>query len=1701
MPDAAQYTLGLFDTSALGWAIPTPAPDTAGDDDTAPDVAAHDSTQTRATNYRLAGERRLARGWRARARDNIEAIRISKVLEDEGRAASPDEQERMLCFTGFGSTELAQSAFPLPGETTFRESWEEIGRALREVTTGPEYAALQRSTQYAHYTPEPVIRAIWRAARHLGFAGGRVLEPGMGTGLFFALMPDELRDTTRLTGIEYDPITARIAALVHPEARVRREDYARSRLGDGFDLAIGNPPFSDRVVRADPAVAMLGLRLHDYFIARSIARLRPGGLALFVTSTGTMDKADTTAREHIAGMADLVGAVRLPESSMHATAGTDVVIDILVFQRRAENQVPGGDAWTGLEEVQLDPSTEGAEPSPDPSSAHDEEPSTEPVPEQGPAPRHFRQGAVLVNEYFARHPEMVLGTHAQRRGVYGPGLSYTCLPLSDAGSLEDQLDTAFNRLPADLFVARAEGLEPDQDDEHPGDLRIGRAADGATVKEGSYVTGTGGRLCQITDGAPVPVPVKSGARCEGISLKAAKVIRGLMPVRDAVRDVLRAQAAGRPWKEAQVRLRCAYSNFIRTHGPINHTVVSTLTDAETGEEREQHRRPNLAHFADDPDCWLVASIETYDVDTGRATMGPIFRERVVSPPASPVIISAADALAVTLNDRGLVDPDYLGELLECDPAEALAQLGNAVFHDPMAERWETADAYLSGPVRHKLAAAEAATALDQAYSRNVVALREVQPRDIPPSDITARLGAPWLPTEVIEAFAREVMRGDVQVFHTASGTSEWGTDRRHAGQLLHDALNSATPQIYDTVIEDGVERRVLNAEATEAAKEKLVKIKTAFTQWVWTDPDRADRLSCIYNDRFNNLVARHFDGRHLTLPGASDIIRLYEHQKRVIWRIVASGSTYVAHAVGSGKTFSMAAAIMEQRRLGLVRKAMVVVPGHCLAQASREFLQLYPTARILVADETSFAKDKRTRFLARAATACWDAIIITHSAFKFIAVPTEFERGMIEDQIATFEQLISAVDGDDRITRKRLEKMKERLSEELETIRERRDDMLTIDELGIDHLVVDEAQEFRKLAFATNRTTLKGVDPDGSQRAWDLYVKCRFIETINPRRALVQASGTPITNTMGEMFTLIRFQNEALLRERGVHEFDAWASAFGDTRTALELQPSGSYKPVERFSQFVNVPELIDMFRTVADVVLKDDLRGYLKLPGIKGGSRHLITAPASEAFRAYQGVLADRIAKIEERRGRPQKGDDILLAVITDGRHAAIDMRLVQAWNDNECENKLNLLIGNAHRIWQETSTNRYRQPDGTPFPIPGAAQMIFSDLGTLAAEETRAFSAYRWIKSELIRLGVPACEIATMQHFKRSAEKQRLFNDINAGRVRFVLGSTQTMGTGVNAQLRLKALHHLDVPWLPSDIEQREGRIERQGNQHDEIEIYAYATLASMDATMWQNNERKARFIAAALSGDRSIRTIDDIGEAANQFALAKAIASGDARLMQKAGLEGELARLERQRAAHFDDQLAVRRHISAAERDLQAAQRRIEQIGEDLQRRTSTRGDAFALVLGDRRVEDRRTAGALLLSKVRLALRGREQGDLPLGWIGGFELVCSAGRTWRQDFEAALIMRRSGLDQHVETEPDLTPAGLIARIEHLLERIPQDLQEQERRAVEAERRRSGYQQRLGAPFPLQAELDGKLAQLAALDADLAATNKPPQALAPQA
>jgi N12 class adenine-specific DNA methylase/adenine-specific DNA methylase len=1678
------FTIDLFGNTALssglGLGVTTFAANLDGDDHDgdpppsapaapafAPARACEPNTVKRGDNFHLAGDRGLAKGWKQRARDSVAAIRLAARIEAEQRPASPDEQRQLMRFTGFGASELANGVFRRPGESEFAKGWEEIGADLEDVVDDAGYASLARCTQYAHFTPEFIVRAIWSGLQRLGWRGGRVLEPGVGTGLFPALMPEELREISHVTGVELDPVTARIARLLQPRARIVTGDFARTELPASFDLAVGNPPFSDRTMRSDRAYRSMGFRLHDYFIARAIDLLKPGALAAFVTSSGTMDKADASAREHIAKSADLIAAIRLPEGSFRASAGTDVVVDILFFRKRKVGDAEGDLSWLDLDEVR-------------------------PAAEDG--------SAIRVNRWLAQRPDFVLGAHALASGPFGE--AYTCL-LREDEDLEARLKAAIGLLPEAVYDGEPEVIDPDLEDVgDPSD--VDWPAD-RHVREGSYFFDKARGLMQVVDGEAVAVKPRKGRSADGIPEQHVRIIRKLIPVRDAVREVLKAQELDRAWKDAQVRLRIAWSNFVRDFGPINFTTVSTAEDEESGEVRETHRRPNIQPFLDDPDCWLVASIEDYDLETNTAKPGPIFTERVIAPPATPEIASAADALAVVLNERGRADIDHIAELLHRDRDDVVAELGSAIFRDPADGSWQTADSYLSGHVREKLKAAAAAATLDPSYERNVTALQGVQPADLKPSDITARLGAPWIPAADVVAFVKETMDAEIRIHHMpelaswtvearqlgwmAAGTSEWGTDRRHAGELLADALNSRVPQIFDTVKDGDSERRVLNVVDTEAAKTKLQKIKDAFQHWIWSDPDRTDRLARIYNDRFNNIAPRAFDGSHLKLPGASGAFVLYGHQKRGIWRIVSAGSTYLAHAVGAGKTMTMAAAVIEQRRLGLIAKAMLVVPGHCLAQAACEFLALYPNARILVADETNFTKEKRHRFLSRAATATWDAIIITHSAFRFIAVPSAFEQQMIQDELGLYETLLTKVESDDRVSRKRLERLKEGLKERLESLSTRKDDLLTISEIGVDQIIVDEAQEFRKLSFATNMSTLKGVDPNGSQRAWDLYVKSRFIGTKNPGRALVLASGTPITNTLGEMFSVQRDLGYAALLERGLHEFDAWASTFGDVTTELELQPSGKYKPVTRFATFVNVPELIAMFRSFADVVMPEDLRQYVKVPAVSTGKRQILTAKPSPAFKRYQSLLGERIKAIEERDRAPEPGDDILLSVITDGRHAAIDLRLVDPDSDNEADNKLNLLVSNAFRIWSETAESSYTRTDGKPFELPGAAQMIFSDLGTISVEKSRRFSAYRWIRDELVRLGVPPGEIAFMQDYKKSEAKQRLFGDLRAGKVRFLIGSSDTMGTGVNAQLRLKALHHLDVPWLPSQIEQREGRIVRQGNQHNEIDIFAYATEGSLDAQMWQNNERKARFIAAALSGDTSIRRLEDMGESqANQFAMAKAIASGDPRLMQKAGLEADIARLERLRAAHIDDQHAVRRQMRDAEREIELSIRRIGEIDRDIERRIPTAGDAFTMaVTGDPHVE-RKLAGRALMKEILTLVQLQHEGETVIASIGGFDIKFSGERVGRDDYRYTTMLLRTGGEYEIELPVTVAPIGAIARIEHALAEFEGERERYRQRLADARRRLASYESRDGGDFAFAGELAEKRRQLAEVEKALA-------------
>lgn len=1620
--------------------------------------------------FYLDHDRDLASSWMRRAIQNIEAIRLSRTLERNNHTPNRNEQLILARFIGFGATELANGMFPDPATGTAKSAWQHAAAELKAVTTEQEYASLRRATQYAHFTPEFIVDAIWAGLRRLGFAGGEILDAGFGTGLFLARLPEELRDTSHMTGIENDPVTARIARQLYGQATIIEQDFRETILQPGFALVVGNPPYSVNTVTSDRAWAHLRPRLHDYFILKSLDALAPEGLAAFVTSQGTLNKTDTAIRAAVFAHSDLVGAIRLPEGSFSETAGTSVGVDILFFRKRRADEAPADGSWVNTVRIR---------------------------------PGGTSLPAIRVNEWFIHNPGMVLGTHAQRRGRYGPEPSYTCLPRPGQ-SLGADLDTAVRSLPP--LIARPVSIRTPMpcNDNPPGLF--------AVKKDGSFDI-LDGELVQWSGRRTVPVPVRSSTQKTGIPATQAEIIKMLIPIRDAVRDVLKAQQADEDWSEPVSRLNNAYDTFVFRHGPINMTKVYTRTDPATGEVRESFRRPNLQPFMQDPDAWLVSSIESYDRETGHATKRQIFSQRIIAPPPPPKITTTADALAWCLDRRGKVDIDLIASKASVTTTEAIATLGDAIFRNPANGRWETRDEYLSGDVRSKLKIAHEAALVNESYKRNVSALELAIPPAVPPSEISARLGAPWIPTTTVEAFIKEVIGADTTVTHTpeaaiwtikparynsfdSSIEARWGTTRRSADLILSDILNNNNTKIYDEVTVDGKKTRVINIQQTDAVKDKATIIRADFENWVWTDPRRALDLANLYNEKYNNLAPREYDGSHLTLSNANNTFSFYPKQKRTIWRVVANGTTYIAHAVGAGKTATMIASVMEQKRLGLINKALIAVPGHSLAQFANEFLFLYPQARIMVADEVNFSADNRRSFLARATTGDWDAIIITHSAFKLIPCPPAFERIFIEDQKVQYEHLIT--EATDRLTIKRLEAMKERFENRLEMLSSRKDDFLDIADLGIDQIVVDEAHEFRKLSFVTNMSDLKGIDPNGSQMSWDLYVKSQFISQKytsagKTDRSLVLASGTPIVNTIGELYTLLRYCNEALLSERNIQHFDAWANTFASARTELEMQPSGTYKPVTRLTEFENVPELFALFRQVADVVLHDELREYVKLPALRTGARQMITSTRSEPFIAYQKQLAERIKMIENRTGQAQKGDDILLSVISDGRHAAIDLRLVGG-DFVDPEGKLAKVIENTLAIYTASRETLYRTGD-TVDPIPGSLQLIFCDLGTPNALETRGFSAYFWIRDELIRLGIPEKEIAIVHDAKRIVDKERMFEAARTGRIAVVIGSSQKMGTATNVQKRLIALHHVCVPWFPSLIEQRDGRILRQGNQNETVDIFAYATLGSTDATMWQKNEQKARFISAAMTGDRTVRKIEDIDNQAAQFAIAKAISSGDPRLMEKAGVEADIAKLKRMEANHYNSKANMVRTIDNLNANIDYCKQRIKMIENDIALRNANRNQTPYSV-GGQGFRDPELAGKAIADSIYKAVRTRRRGRFELALIRGFPIIMkgtldSSGTTYAYE----ILMQRSNSEaSELRITSRTLPATIIDIIDSLIQDLESDRDQTRGRIADMTRQIASLEPETTRSFPYAETLAERLLRLDELEQDLAANPQEP-------
>jgi N12 class adenine-specific DNA methylase len=1422
-----------------------------------------------------------------------------------------------------------------------------------------------------------------------------VLEPALGVGHFFGLMPAGMQSRSQLTGIEIDPVSAGIARKLYPDADIDTQGFEAATLPhDWFDLAVSNVPFGDYRLH-DPEFNEHNFLIHDYFFAKAIAKVRPGGLVVFVTSKGTLDKTNSHLRTYLGDKADFLGAIRLPNIAFKQNANTEVTSDIVFLRRLANGEKPNGLAWQNLAEYM---NRDGA---------------------------RFR-----INEYFVANPRMMVGDMANAGTMYR---SNEPTLIADGRDLAAAFQEAIPALPEGIYRAEENDLTA-RVTAHPIDAPNDVKENAFTLHDGGIVIRTGATLTPILN----------------LPDETARRIRGLIKVRTAVREVLRTQVEDLPEEEiidARRQLNFAYDGFVARFGPINQTV-------------------NRRAFRGDPDLPLLCSLEDYNPDTNRATKTAICHERTIQKARRPAVAeSPQDALVFSLNEKGRVDLAYIQGLLGRAPEEFLPELKGLIFHNPETEQWETEDQYLSGDVRAKLARAREAAQADSRYIENVTALEAVQPEDLTASEIDARLGAVWIPPGDVEEFAKSLLsadginvshaaalgtwfvRGDYNARGTVANTAEWGTLRYSALELIQDALNLKTPTVYDR--DRKTDSLVINAQETEAARDKLEKVKERFKTWIWEDDQRRERLCRKYNDEFNSVRLRVFNGSHLTLPSSSQQITLHAHQKNAVWRIIQSDNTLLAHVVGAGKTYTMVAAAIEMKRLGLGTKPMFVVPNHMLAQFSSELLTLYPTANILAAGKEDFTASNRARLFSRIATGNWDAVIVTHSSFEKIPVSLNTRRSFIAAQIDEIETAIRE-ERADRGTRlvKELERVKKRLTAKLEALsaESKKDNTLTFEELGIDRLFIDEAQRFKNLFYVTKMTRVAGLPQTASERAFDLFLKVQHLQSRNKGGGVVFATGTPISNTMAEMFTMQRYLQMDTLRQASLQHFDSWAGTFGETVTSMELAPDGSgYRLQSRFARFVNVPELMQQFRQVADVQTGEMLK--LPVPKLDQGRQATISAPSSPELKHFVDQLVKRTEKIKSGRVDPR--EDNMLKITTEGRKAALDLRLVLPHVRDNPDSKTNKAVENIHEIWLQSAPTR-------------GAQLVFCDIST-PKSNGQWFSVYDDVREKLVARGIPADQIAFVQDYNDDASKAMLFKSVREGRVRILLGSTAKMGEGTNVQTWLVALHHLDAPWRPADIEQREGRILRQGNQNEYVKIFRYVSEGSFDAYMWQTLETKCRFIAQVMTGDATVRRAEDVDSAALTYAEVKAIASGNPLVIEKARIDAEVMRLTRLKKQHAESLYQMRYQIRRINSNGAILEREIANIREDLRIRTSTRGDSFTMAVKNEIFTDRIKAGRVLLF-LAAALKPFES-TKTIGNIGGFPICI-------EKFGDRATILINGKHSYPANVSD-SPAGTIASLEYALDSIEDRLGERETNLTQSRRQIVDLTNQLDQPFEHEEKL----------------------------
>ena len=1556
----------------------------------------------KAQNFRITDDHLGEGGAKTKYAFNIAAIQTLKQIEAEGRQARPDEQEILSRYVGWGGLPQAFDAE--------NASWQKEYQQLKSLLTNEEYAAARGSTLNAHYTSPVVIRAMYEALDSMGFQDGNVLEPACGVGNFFGMLPESMSQS-RLYGVELDSITGRMARQLYPDARIEITGFEKTNRKDFFDVAVGNVPFGNYKV-ADRAFDKYGFLIHDYFLAKTLEQVRPGGVIAFITSKGTMDKASPDVRRYIAQRAELLGAIRLPNNAFKANAGTEVTSDILFLQKR-EHPIDIEPDWIHL---------------------------------------GWTADGIPINSYLVDHPDMMLGRMQWDKSMYGNEKETTCEPIPDA-DLAQQLHAAVRNIDGEYKRIEISEMDIKSERTIPADPDV-RNFSYALVKGQVY----------YRENSVMTRPV--------LNQTTQERVKGMIELRDCVRKLIDLQltdGSDTEIRAQQAELGRLYDAFSAEYGIING-------------------KANGRAFEGDSSYYLLCSLEILDEDRKLKRKADIFSKRTIRR-RKPVtqVDTASEALAVSIGERAKVDLPFMARLTGKTEDEIVADLQGVIFLDPLEQTWQTADEYLSGNVRAKLRVAQTAAESDPSFAVNVEALQAAQPKDLDASEIDVRLGTTWVDKAYIQRFMIELLgipyyeQRRIHVNY-APQTAEWsidgksllsenvnnhmkyGTRRAPALKILEDTLNLRDTRVYDVVQdENGREKRELNQKETTIAQQKQQAIKDAFHDWVWKDPTRRHELVTRYNELFNSTRPREYDGSHIVFDGMNPEITLREHQRTAIAHVLYGGNTLLAHQVGAGKTFEMVAAAMESKRLGLCQKSMFVVPNHLTEQWASEFLRLYPSANILVTTKKDFEKAKRKQFCARIATGDYDAVIIGHSQFEKIPISQERQERLLREQIDEIAAGIEEMEREngERFTIKRMEATRKSLEARLEKLKadEKKDDVVTFEELGVDRLFVDEAHAFKNGFLATKMRNVAGIATSESQKSTDMFLKCRYMDELTGGRGVIFATGTPVSNSMTELYTMQRYLQYGTLEKMGLIHFDAWASTFGETVTAIELAPEGTgYRARTRFAKFFNLPELMAMFKEVADIKTADQL--HLPVP-----NAHYETMAVKPSVYQEEMVeaLSERASKVHSGAVDPK--EDNMLRITSDGRKLGLDQRLMNPLLPDEPGSKVNACMENILRIYKEGDAQKL-------------TQLVFCDLSTPHGDGS--FNVYDDIRDKLVASGIPKEEIQFIHDADTEIKKKDLFAKVRSGQVRILFGSTQKLGAGTNVQDRLIALHDLDAPWRPGDLEQRAGRIVRQGNMNPDVHIYRYVTEKSFDSYLWQTIENKQRFISQIMSSKSPVRACDDVDETALSYAEIKALCAGDPRIKEKMDLDIEVAKLRLMKADYQSNQFKLEDQIlKQYPEEIRQAQERAKGYRADmalLEAHPLPKDGFVGMVIKGKRIADKEAAGKMLLEACRLSPH-----DMELGEYRGMKMTVDYD-SYRQEVKLVL---RGEMSHTVTMGTDVY--GNLTRIENALANMPQKLEKAEERIAELERQTEQAKAELGKPFAQEKALEAKAARLAELNAAL--------------